>query len=65
MRILDWLAIAFGLLMLWFLLVALFFGFASTINATETKEGLERTGKMACLWAFALTAIYAVGRWLL
>ena len=59
------LVIAFGLVILWVALVALFFGFASTINATDTKQGRELTGKMACLWALALTAIYAVGRWLL
>lgn len=59
------LSIALWLVILWAALVAIFFAFSSTINATHTKQGRELTGKMACLWALALTAIFVVVRWLL
>jgi hypothetical protein len=64
-KIFEWLGTAVALVVLWISLVAILCGFASTINATDTKQKRDRTGKMACLWALALTAIYAVERWLL
>lgn len=36
-----------GLLILWSFIVGLLIAFASTINATETEEGLERVGLAA------------------
>jgi hypothetical protein len=64
MKIWELLGAAVGLFSLWAIIVALLFAFASTIKATDTKEARDRTGKMACLWALVLTAVYALERWI-